>query len=144
VTEHPTYPHPDLLQIPYATLATINPDGSPQLTEIVFLHDPDDGFIKISLNDTRQKTRNLRRDPRMSLFFIDPETPLRTMEIRATADIQPDTDFAVAERVGAKYGMDFRAHDKPGETRSITTVRPHKITTADLRPPTEQHRQTGR
>jgi predicted pyridoxine 5'-phosphate oxidase superfamily flavin-nucleotide-binding protein len=49
--------HRDLLTLPVATLATVDPDGRPQLTEVWFLADGDD--VRISLNTSRQKVRNL-------------------------------------------------------------------------------------
>jgi PPOX class probable F420-dependent enzyme len=48
-------------------LVTIKRDGRPQLSNILFVLDPDDGRIKISVTQTRAKTHNLRRDPRASL-----------------------------------------------------------------------------
>src|SRR5207245_8356565 len=44
-------------------LATIKPDGRPQLSNILYFLD-DDGRIKISVTQTRAKTHNLRRAPR--------------------------------------------------------------------------------
>lgn len=123
----------DLLQAPVATLATRGPDGRPQVTAVAFLHDEDSDLVKLSLNDTRQKTRNLHRDPRATLFILDPQTPYRTLEIRADAELEPDPDFEFARVAGAKYGTDFHTRDLPGETRSIVTLHPSRINTADLR-----------
>lgn len=47
-------------------LTTIGPDGRPQLSNILFVHV--EGEFWISVTDTRQKTRNLRRDPRAALY----------------------------------------------------------------------------
>lgn len=47
-------------------LVTIRKDGRPQLSNIVYVPDDDDG-IGISVTESRAKTRNLRRDPRASL-----------------------------------------------------------------------------
>ncbi|HEY3608458.1 MAG TPA: PPOX class F420-dependent oxidoreductase [Pseudonocardiaceae bacterium] len=52
-----------------ATLVTIKRDGRPQLSNVGYWYDEADGVIRISLTDTRAKTRNLRRDPRASLFL---------------------------------------------------------------------------
>ena len=119
--------HRDLLDTYVAILATNGADGSPQVTAVGFYHDPDDDRVKISLNDTRQKTKNLRRDPNTTLFILDPDNPRRTLEIRARAELTPDTDFAFAAKAGAKYGADFRAQDQPGETRSVVTLHPVRI-----------------
>jgi PPOX class probable F420-dependent enzyme len=48
-------------------LATIKRDGRPQLSNILFVLDQDDGRIKISVTQSRAKVHNLRRDPRASL-----------------------------------------------------------------------------
>jgi len=48
-------------------LTTIRGDGRPQLSNIVYAVD-DAGTIRISVTETRAKTRNLRRDPRASLY----------------------------------------------------------------------------
>jgi PPOX class probable F420-dependent enzyme len=125
----PTVPadYRDLLDADFAALATKAPDGKIQVTAVAFLYDETDGYVKISLNDTRQKTRNLRRDPTATLFVVDPKNPFRTLEIRGTAELTPDPDFAFAATAGAKYGQDFHRHDNPGETRSVVTLRPTRI-----------------
>ena len=123
-----TFPdsHADLLDAQVATLATLGGDGAPQLTEVWFLHD--DGEVKLSLNTGRLKTRNLQRRPQCSLFILDVTNPYRYMDVRGTAEITPDDDFAFANKVGAKYGgADLREHDAPGETRVVVTIRPSKV-----------------
>jgi PPOX class probable F420-dependent enzyme len=47
-------------------LTTLKRDGRPQLSNIAFL--ADDGGVRISVTDSRAKTRNVRRDPRVSLY----------------------------------------------------------------------------
>lgn len=49
-------------------LATIKPDGRPQLSNISYAFDPDSRTFRISITDSRVKTRNLRLDPRASLY----------------------------------------------------------------------------
>ncbi|GAA4083212.1 PPOX class F420-dependent oxidoreductase [Actinomadura miaoliensis] len=48
-------------------LVTIKKDGRPQLSNVTYHFDPDRRLIRVSVTDTRAKTRNLRRDPRASL-----------------------------------------------------------------------------
>jgi PPOX class probable F420-dependent enzyme len=55
-----------LRQHRHGVLATIHRDGRPQLSNILYVMDSD-GRIKISVTQTRVKTRNLRRDPRAAL-----------------------------------------------------------------------------
>lgn len=127
--ETPTVPEPfrDLLNAPVGILATNGADGSPQVTAIWFLHDKADDLIKFSLNDTRQKVKNLRRDPHASFLIMDPTNPYRTVELRGAVDVQPDTDFAFAAVLGAKYGADVHDRDLPGETRSVIVLRPTRV-----------------
>ncbi len=111
------------------TLGTQGADGFPQVTALWFLHD-DDGRIKVSLNTSRQKTKNLQANPVASLFFIDPASPYRTLEIRANARIEADPDYVFADKVGAKYGgANLREMDKPGESRVVVTFEPVKVNT---------------
>lgn len=119
--------HRDLLDAAIAILATNGRSGKPQVTAVAFYHDKADGLVKISLNDTRQKTRNLHRDPQATLFILDPANPRRTLEIRADAELVPDDGFAFAKTAGAKYGLDFRQSDQPGETRSIVILHPTRV-----------------
>jgi len=119
--------HRDLLGLPVLTLGTIGPDGHPQLTEVWFLAEDDE--VKLSLNTSRQKVRNLQRDPRCSVLLLDLANPYRYVEVRGDADITPDDDYAFADRVGEKYGADLRENDRPGETRVVVTVRPTRVHT---------------
>lgn len=124
-----TFPesHQDLLNADVATLATIGQDGYPQVTAIWFLFD-EDGVLKLSLNTTRQKTKNLQAHPECTLFILDRANPYRTLEIRARAEITPDPEYTFAQKVGAKYGgVDLRNNDRPGETRVVVALRPIKV-----------------
>ena len=68
--------HKDLLQKPaFANLATLNPDGSPQVTPVWFEYDG--RSIIINTARGRVKDRNLQREPRVALTIVDPENPYR-------------------------------------------------------------------
>src|SRR5690242_6238886 len=128
-TEFPPQFH-DLLDAQFATLATIGKDGGPQLTEVWFLFEY--GKVKVSLNDSRLKTKNLRARPRCSLFILDLANPFRYVDVRGTAVLEDDADYAFAERVGAKYGADLREHDVPGERRVVVTIEPANVFAVDM------------
>ena len=127
-----TFPesHRDLLDAPVASLATIGSDGIPQLTEIWFLHD--DGELKLSLNTSRLKTRNLLKRPRCSLLLLDLQNPYRYLEVRGNARIEADDDYAFARRLGAKYNADLKVHDQPGASRVAITIEPTNIYAVDM------------
>src|SRR5919202_3941668 len=118
--------HQDLLRAYVGMLATIGQDGYPQVTATWFLFD--DGRIKLSLNNTRQKVKNLQAHPECSFFILDTANPYRTLEVRARAEITPDLDYAFATKLGAKYGgVDYGAIDRPGEIRVIVSLQPIKV-----------------
>jgi PPOX class probable F420-dependent enzyme len=48
-------------------LTTIRANGRPQLSNILYVPG-DDGVLRISVTDSRAKTKNMRRDPRVSLY----------------------------------------------------------------------------
>src|SRR5437764_15381375 len=128
-----TFPesHRDLLESDVAILTTIGRDGYPQVTAVWFLYD-DDGTLKLSLNTTRQKVKNLRERPECTLFILDRANPYRTLEVRARAELSPDRDYAFADKVGKKYNADLRAMDRPGESRVVVTLWPIKVNAIDL------------
>lgn len=55
-----------------AALVTLKRDGRPQISNVGYAYDEEAGIIRISLTDDRAKTRNLRRDPRASLYVTEP------------------------------------------------------------------------
>lgn len=121
--------HQDLLKADVAMLATIGHDGFPQVTALWFLFD-EDGTLKLSLNTTRQKVKNLQANPACTFFILDPANPYRTLEVRAHAEITPDAEYAFARKLGAKYGgADLSANDRPGETRVVVSLQPVKVNT---------------
>ena len=115
----------DLLDGEIATLATIGPDGRPQVSAVWFLADGE--TVRLSLNSSRQKTRNLQARPAVSLFLLDLAMPYRYLELRGDAEITPDDDYEYADRVGAKYQADLRDRDQPGDTRVVVTIRPARV-----------------
>jgi PPOX class probable F420-dependent enzyme len=121
----------DLLSAPCATFATIAPDGRPQLTELWFLAEGDS--LALSLNTSRQKTKNLMRRPECSLFILDPAGPFRYLEVRGDAEISADDDYEFADKLGAKYNADIRAIDKPGEKRVVVRIKPTRVNAVDMR-----------
>ncbi|MBV9452269.1 MAG: PPOX class F420-dependent oxidoreductase [Streptosporangiaceae bacterium] len=118
--------HLDLLDAEIGILGTIGPSGRPQLSAVWFLAEGD--TIRISLNNSRQKTKNLQANPKAS-FLIPGTPPYRYVEIRGDAEIAPDDDYSFAGRVGAKYGADLRERDQPGQSRVVVTIRPARVVT---------------
>jgi hypothetical protein len=74
--------------------------------------------------------KNLQAHPECTIFILDTANPYRTLEIRARAQIAPDSDYAFARKLGAKYGgVDLSTNDRPGETRVVVSLQPIKVNT---------------
>ncbi|HTV99372.1 MAG TPA: PPOX class F420-dependent oxidoreductase [Streptosporangiaceae bacterium] len=123
--------HRDLLDTQVATLGTVGPDGRPQLSEVWFLADGD--TVRLSLNTSRQKVKNLQANPAANLFLLDLAVPYRYLELRGDAEITSDDDHEFANRVGAKYQADLSLHDKPGDERVVVTIHPVRVNAVDMR-----------
>lgn len=117
--------HADLLDGQFATLATVGPDGRPQLSEVWFLREGDS--VAFSLATSRQKTKNLVERPACTVVLLDITNPYRYVEIRGDAVLEPDPDYVFADRVGAKYGADLRSFGEPGERRVVVRLRPVRV-----------------
>jgi PPOX class probable F420-dependent enzyme len=64
----------------FASLATLNRDGSPHSSVVWVLRDGD--VLLFSTTATKQKARNLARDPRVSVSIFDRQNPYNSAEIR--------------------------------------------------------------
>lgn len=118
--------HLDLLENgQIVILGTNGPDGQPEITALWYVYA--DGQVHMSINDARQKAKNLARDPRASAFFVDPQNPYRTLELRGTVTITPDPDYTFAAAVNEKYHADVSQMDKAGESRSWVTLNVEKV-----------------
>ena len=124
-------PFRDLLSAQTATLATVGSDGRPQLSEVWFLAEGE--TVSVSLNSSRQKMKNLLRNPACTVFILDVANPYRYLELRGDAEITPDPDYTFADKVGAKYGgASLREHDRTGETRYLVTIRPVRVNAVNM------------
>jgi PPOX class probable F420-dependent enzyme len=71
-----------------AALITIKRDGRPQVSNVTYHYDEGKRLVRVSLTDGRAKTRNLRRDPRASLYVTTPDL-WRYLVVEATAELSP-------------------------------------------------------
>jgi PPOX class probable F420-dependent enzyme len=110
-----------------AFVSTIGPRGEPQTTPLWFLWRDD--RVWISLVEGRQKLRNLRRDPRISVVVVDPADPTRYVELRGRVDaLAPDPALDVERRVAEKYRGRHVDVEPPGTQRFATSVIVEKVT----------------
>ena len=114
-----------------AHVATLGPRGEPQSSPVWFGWDGE--CIKFSQTKTRQKYRNLKREPRLALSIVDPENPLRYLEIRGVVErIEEDPDLDFINSMSEKYlGKDRYPNHRPGDERVVVFVRPEHTTKKD-------------
>jgi PPOX class probable F420-dependent enzyme len=117
--------HKDILEKPaFASVATIGPDGGPQNTPVWFGWDG--SVLRFSQTTTRQKYRNLGRDPRVSLSILDPDDPYRYLEVRGQmVAVEQDPDLVFINAMARKYlGLDRYPWHQTGDERVVVVVRP--------------------
>ncbi|MFI6320909.1 PPOX class F420-dependent oxidoreductase [Nonomuraea sp. NPDC050556] len=109
----------------YATVTSINPDGTPQSTVVWVRTDGDD--VLFSTVKGRRKPLNYSRDPRTSILVIDPENPFRYAEVRGTVTMVDDPSGSLIQELSRKYtGDPWKEH--PGAERLIVRISPDKVT----------------
>ncbi|MFK4149807.1 TIGR03618 family F420-dependent PPOX class oxidoreductase [Streptomyces sp. NPDC004065] len=69
-------------------LVTLKRDGRPQLSNVSHAFYPDERVIRVSVTDDRAKTRNARRDPRVSYHVTTPDRRAYTVA-EGTAELSP-------------------------------------------------------
>jgi PPOX class probable F420-dependent enzyme len=113
----------------FAFLATVMPDGSPQVTPVWL--DLDGEFIRVNSAKGRLKDKNMRRDARVALSMIDPENPYRHLSIRGkVVEITENSADAHIDALAKKYlGLDTYPNRQPGEVRVIYRIRPLRVST---------------
>ncbi len=126
--------HRDLLVKPVpGVLTTMMPDGQPQ-SSLVWV-DYDGQHVLVNTTLERQKGRNMRANPKVTLLVIDPENSSRWIEVRGhVAQITEDGAEAHADSLTRRYtgkahfyGDIYPADQKHKETRVIVRIEPVKV-----------------
>jgi len=84
----------DLLERPIvATLTTIAPDGIPENSAIWASWDGE--YVLVNTADGRRKPNNIRNNPNVAVFVIDPENDFRWLDVRGVVEeMVPDENLA--------------------------------------------------
>jgi PPOX class probable F420-dependent enzyme len=118
----------DLLQAPSTGLiATTNPDGSPQLTEVWV--DTDGKHVLVNTVQGFRKLRNVERDPRVAVSILDRSDPATYYSLAGTV-ISADTEGAAEhiERLSHKYtGGPYPNYSGRPQVRVLLTIRVDRI-----------------
>jgi PPOX class probable F420-dependent enzyme len=109
-----------------AHVATIMPDGSPQVTPVWV--DTDGEAVLFNTAKGRLKHRNLSRDPRVAISITDRNDDYRTVVIRGRAELIDEGADELIDRLAKKYrGLDRYPFRQPGEERVTVRVLPETI-----------------
>ncbi len=110
----------------FAGLATIMPDGSPQVTPVWIDYDGENLLVNTAVG--RQKDKNLQGHPKVSVMLVDPDNPYRYLEVRGSV-VERTLDGADdhINKMAKKYlGKDIYPFRQPGEVRVLYKVRPER------------------
>ena len=112
----------------FANLATLMPNGSPQVTPVWV--DYDGRHVIINTAEGRQKDKNLQRDGRVALSIMDPENPYRYLEVRGriTQRTHEGADQHIDAMARKYLGQDKYPYRQPGEVRVLYKVAADRCT----------------
>ena len=119
----------DLLQQKkaFAALATVMPDGSPQVTPVWF--DFAGGKVRVNTAKGRTKARNLKPQAAVALSIMDPDNAYRYLQIRGrVASASENGADAHIDALAKKYlGKDTYPFRQPGEVRIMYEIEPVSV-----------------
>ena len=116
-------------KVAYANIATVMPDGTPQVTPVWF--DYDGNYLRVNSAKGRVKDKNMRRNKNVALSIQDPDNAYRYLAVRGKVDeITEEGADAHIDSLAKKYlGKDKYPFRGPGEERVIYKIRPEKVST---------------
>jgi PPOX class probable F420-dependent enzyme len=111
----------------FAHLATLMPDGSPQVSPVWV--DYDGTHVLVNSSRGRQKDRNMTARPKVALNIQDPDSPYRYLLVRG-AVVEHTSEGAVdhIHKLSMRYRGKMYGSLKPGEVRVIYRIRPEHVT----------------
>lgn len=126
--------HLDLLTCPiHGVLTTLMPDGQPQ-SSLVWC-DYDGGCARVNTTRERQKGRNMRANPKVSLLIVEPDDTSRYLEIRGEVELVEDGALEHLDQITQQYtchpqyyGYVYPVQQKGKETRIICRIHAKRIT----------------
>ena len=109
----------------FAVLSTVNPDGAPQSSIIWAAYEGDQVIFSTILG--RRKTRNMSRDPRVSVCVFEPGNAYRFVEVRGTVSMSEEGGPELIQQLCMAYvGRPF-TESKPTNVRVVCRVTPTHI-----------------
>ncbi|WP_406138574.1 PPOX class F420-dependent oxidoreductase [Streptomyces sp. NBC_01089] len=120
----------ELLDSPvFVNIATIQPDGSPQVSPVWAKRDGDDVLISTTVD--RRKEKNLRRDPRVTVVVQPFDAPYSYAEIRGTATLTTEGGQELIDELALKYTgkpyAEFNPDSANDAARVVVRITPRKV-----------------
>jgi PPOX class probable F420-dependent enzyme len=120
----------ELLDSPvFVNIATVQPDGSPQVSPVWVKRDGDDVLISTTVG--RRKEKNLRRDPRATVLLQPFDDPYSYAEIRGSATLSTEGGQELIDELSLKYHGKRYAEVNPDAVndspRVVVRVTPRKV-----------------
>jgi PPOX class probable F420-dependent enzyme len=111
----------------FASLATIMPDGSPQVTPVWF--DYEGGAIRVNTAKGRVKARNMKEGAAVALSIMDPDNPYRYLQIRGRVRrvVEAGADRHIDSLAKKYLGKDKYPFARPGEVRVMYEIEPRAV-----------------
>jgi PPOX class probable F420-dependent enzyme len=110
-----------------AHLATVNPDGSPQISPIWIDYNEEEEFVMFNTARGRIKERNILNNNQVALSIRDNNDPYRYLLIQGkVVDINENGAANHIGQLGMRY-MNKEFPVAPGDTRIIVSIKPHKV-----------------
>ena len=111
----------------YGHLATLMPDGSPQVSPMWV--DVDGDRILVNSAEGRSKPRNVRRDARVAISIYNQENPYSSAFIRGrVVEITHEGADEHIDKLAKKYlGLDKYPYHQPGDQRVILVIEPEHV-----------------
>ena len=111
----------------FGHLATLMPDGSPQVTAVWV--DFDGTHILVNTAEGRQKPRNVRRDPRVAIDIIRQGSEYAFAQVRGrVVEITSEGAEEHIDKLAKKYlGRDRYPFRQVGEQRVIFKIAPEHV-----------------
>ncbi|MBH5335558.1 PPOX class F420-dependent oxidoreductase [Streptomyces pactum] len=113
----------------FVIVATVQPDGSPQLSPVWAKRDGDEVLISTTMG--RRKQRNIDRDPRVTVLVQPADAPYSYAEIRGTAAYTTEGGQQLIDELSRKYTgkdyADFNPAAGQDAERIVVRVTPRKV-----------------
>ncbi len=110
----------------FAFLATLMPDGSPQLTPLWF--DSDGRYIFVNSAKGRIKDKNMRLHPQVAVLIQDPKNPYRFIQIRGKiVEVTEEGALEHIDRLNMKYNQGEHWKPVQGQVRVKYKIEPEHV-----------------